>query len=488
MLTQAALNNAFALTETLDKSGFVLTAVPNSPLEALVKATRSSDTFASQGTNEAGVVDVKIDTDAILFMANKPDDVLQICQHDVAMDEIVEVASKAVQGHISFARTVVTAAIDKLVTSTTEALSQITAASILKMNVVQLIPAAPITNSAFEQFVTPFSEGVSDDSPLGLNLASITSEEIKELLNTGVSSIDESIAIWAATKGDMFLLNTWDNIFRAQSMGESNPTTRSGNFSAYLDNSSDGLDHALFVFLVAHRLFDNPLPDTQMALDVFNNTMVTYRNQAAIRVKRGIDAFINVNKNKVLVEKIVDSTIYVYDDIYREWIENGGDIEILFGNAISARPNYLVSFINENAEASKAAWNQHAALTMTVENNDRFRRTKEYLDLFFRKSMQDKLQANEPGYSTTECAQYIEMFTEQLEQLNEADVNNLYTAALKLVCRSEFYKTDSERILVGIEEAKTVSPNISVREAAAISIINYIAYWVSSQIKYDKVN
>jgi hypothetical protein len=72
---------------------------------------------------------------------------------------------------------------------------------------------------------------------------------------------------------------------------------------------------------------------------------------------------------------------------------------------------------------------------------------------------------------------------EELSEVSEIDMKDLWSVSLKLVCRSRFDHTQAERILSGIEEVKRDNPSIDVREAAAVSMIKYVAYWVSSQLK-----
>lgn len=479
MLSNNSINNAAGLTAVLTNADIVLSPVGNTPLEALVKATRAQDTFVEQAEDNT----TRIDTETILYMANKADETLNVCQHDTAMDEICEVAINAVKNHIAFARGTVKPAIEALVNSTQDALGKVITDTILNINVEHRVTPELFSNSTFKEFVEPFVERFRGDISRSINLQQLTVAEIKELLMTGNNAIDSSVNEWAAIKGDLFLLNAWEILYTySDSLAPADTT-----LSDILYKDEFGTDYAVFAFLISNRLYNDPLPETPMTLDAFNKEIITYRNLAAAVV---IDAFANlvsINETGRLVESISTKNIVVNDHIFTDWMNNGGDVEVLYGLAISDKTIRHVDAINAVADELKQAWTQHAALALTVENNLRFTRTKEFLDMFFRNSLEEKMANNTPGYSAGECQQYIELFKNELSALNTDDVVALYPAALKLLCRSEFYRTDAERILTGIEETKRALPDMDVREAATISVINYVAYWVASQIKFDKV-
>ena len=59
-------------------------------------------------------------------------------------------------------------------------------------------------------------------------------------------------------------------------------------------------------------------------------------------------------------------------------MNNGGDVEVLYGLAISDKTIRHVDAINAVADELKQAWSQHAALALTVENNLVLQCTKEF--------------------------------------------------------------------------------------------------------------
>ena len=74
-------------------------------------------------------------------------------------------------------------------------------------------------------------------------------------------------------------------------------------------------------------------------------------------------------------------------------------------------------------------------------------------------------------------------FGELLEEVRENELDDLYSLALRLVCEARFSHTDARTILAGIERVKRENPSVDVREAAAISVIEYVATWASKQFR-----
>ena len=471
MLTVDSLNAAIPLTSVLDAKGLYLTPVPNTPLDKLVNATRSDRSFVTP--NAAGEFDISVYD--IEYIANAKDPALNISEHDRVADEIIEVVRNAVNEHMVFAKNVVAPAIESLVTDTMVTLKEMSPSSLLGMEVVVYNPPRPLTNSSLEDAVSKFRELPYDIPAMNLKLPDLTASEIIDLMASGSGNLDTDIKEWAAEKGESFFLNIWELLFQIK------PATydrKQLQFADYLCGDL-GIDNALAIYLLARKLADKPLPNTEMSIDAFNKTIVEYRNQAAARLCYAFDELTKIEKTGQLVRSTNDRVTVVNGSVYRKWIEAGGENEILFGNLLDFPHATLVENINAKADQLKSLWNKHAAVTATIERNKRFTRTKEILQNVFYRQMRDIHEGEEATVGNRE--NIIKLFNEQLDRVREDELDDIWTLCLKLVCRSRFIRTDAERILLGIERVKKENPSISVREAAAVSCIEYTAYWLASQ-------
>lgn len=478
MLTRDALESSLPLTEVLDSNGFRLIAIPGTPLDELVKATRSDPNF---NTFNAGEFQPNISD--IEYIANCKDPLLGCSPHDTAMDHVTDVAIKAVREHMVFAKNVVAPAVQQLVEQTAATLNDMSPSSLLGMEVVVWEAPKPLENSALQSAVKKFEEVPFDMPHLGMKLPDMSVAEIVELMGSGSGSLDKDIQFWAAAKGDTFFINLWENVFQVKQadINDRQPVA----FRDFIEDRINGTDNALAIFLISRKLFDAPPKDTQMSMAAFNNLIVEYRNQSAAKICRALGELERTEKNRVLIRSIENKrTTVVNSSVYRAWIEAGGDNEVLFGNALDVAPTTLTDTINAKASVLKTNWQRHATLVAINEANKKFSRTKEILARHF----EIQLRATE-GQDATEGnrTMVVGLFNSLLNEVRLDEIDDLWKLCLKLVCRSRFHRTEAERILSGIERIKKQHPEIDVREAAAASVIEYVAYWVSTQFKVTKI-
>ena len=485
MLKESALNASMPLATILDANDLIVTPIGGSPLEALVNATRSDTGFniatpLDKDTPDGVTVNTYTpDVKNIEFIANAKDPVLNVCQHDVIMDQIAEGVSESVKEHMIFAKNVVAPAVEELVVKTATTMREFTPSSLLGMEVVVWNPPKPLLNSSIEDAVKKFEELPFDVPAMNLKLPNISATEIIDLMKSGSGGLDKDIAEWAAGKGDSYFINLWENVFQQKQADLKD--TKLVTFREWIYGGQNDIDNALAIFLLARKLMDNPLPETEMNLVSFNKTIVEFRNHSAYRLFIALTELDNINKNGVLIRSVNKNVTTVNGSVYDSWITAGGENEILFGNSLNSSTIVSVQDFNEKGAELKALWNRHAVLTATVERNRTFTRTKEVLLKHFNEQMRTITEGDEATLENR--ARITEAFEVCLQGLREDELNDLWDACLKLLCASRFAKTDTRRILLGIERVKKENPNIDVREAAAISVIEYVADWIASQLQ-----
>jgi hypothetical protein len=259
------------------------------------------------------------------------------------------------------------------------------------------------------------------------------------------------------------------------------------NFRSLIEDQESGIDTALAIFLISRKLIEGgPLPGTEMNLRDFESVAAEFRNQAGARLARVLQELKNIDKMKMLVRRTVGkNTVIVNAPVYRAWIEAGGENEVLFGALVKNATLVTCDQINEQAAELKSAWARFEAITAQNESNKRFQRIKDILARHFDQQLRDITDEEEATEGNRHMV--MKLFTEQLEKITLEDTCDLWALCLRLVCRTRFFRTDAERILGGIERVKKATPSLSVREAAAVSMIEYISWWVSQQFKVVKL-
>lgn len=473
MLSREALQAAYPLTEAFDASSTLVVPVPDSALAHLVSATRSDNLTMLAATDG----ELSCDVDFIATMANMADDKTGVNFHHSAMADFVPTAANAVKEHIRFARAVVAPLVDDLVTRVSGNLSKLTPSVLAGAEICADEPPAPLLNSALDGMVGKFLDTAIFEPPLRMNLPDQTLAQLRELMLTGSGSFDNDINLWLST-GDSWLIELWESVFQQK---PHEGLVERNSFGRWVEDKACGVDHALAIFLLARKLFDKPLDGTEMSLRIFEELVANFRDQAAGRLARELDAIERRNKNGVLVTGFNRLKTSVNPDVYRQWIEAGGCNEVLFGNALQQFPYVLTDEINANAEKLTKAWSDHCLVMATHDKTDRFNRTKDYLLMAFRDQIADAMQ--EPETSLSNGAQLVDKFREALETVSDKDLECLYTLALKLICSVRFPEKAAFEILSGIQSNQTLNPNLEVREAAFAAIYEYILCFVGSMMR-----
>ena len=237
------------------------------------------------------------------------------------------------------------------------------------------------------------------------------------------------------------------------------------------------------MFLLSRKLLDEPIDGFQMPLAVFEESVANIRNQSGLRLTYALSDLERLKKNQILVRGQGVTTVTVNGPVYRDWIDQGGENEVLFGNLLDQPSSITVEEINAKKETLLAAWNRYVATLTTVESNKRFIRVKQLLEKHFYDQLKDIPEDEVATLGNREII--LKAFLAQLELVREDELNDIYGLVLRLLCRSRFQRTDAEEILTGIERVKRENPHIDVREAAAMSMIEYVSSWLASQFKIN---
>jgi hypothetical protein len=474
MLSKQALNSALPLAVVLDQRDMYLTAAPGTPLEALVNATRADEHFQFESGGE-----FTPDIENIAYIANAKDPLFQGSPHDVVLDELATECIAAVQKHLAFAKTVVAPGVQSLVEKVAGAMNAQLPSTLLGLEVSVWSPPKPLTNTSLIGALRSYEETPYDSPAMKMNMPALSYAEIVEIMASGSKGLDGDVKDWLAVKGEAWLLDLWASMFQPKQIAVGD--RRSYEFGDYLNHPTEGLDNAVAVFLLARKLHEKPIDGIAMNAQAFEALVVEFRNQAGGRLCRALEDLTDIAKRQQLVRSIKGKVCTVNDSVYRSWIAAGGDIEVLFGNMLDNAGHVTVDAINEKAAALKIRWQQHAALTATVEANRRYLRLKEFLSKYFREDLLAAV-ADDP-VAQNSAPGMIMIFDELLEAVRDDEFADMYGLSLRLVCAARFAHTDAEFILTQIAAITKENPGVPVREAAAVATINYIARWVASQLK-----
>lgn len=485
MLTKKILENSVNVTETfvIKNPTAYLTAVEGSPLAEVNRNTQlitidqykegviplENDPTANPLTN---VYPVLVDSLIGFNNANKHDVATELNPHSIVMDELIRDISNKLREHISFAKNTVMPLVKEFSDSVSREISLLEPSKLLNLEINIYDLPKICSNDQFHILISDF-ENVTPPRTLAINqvnLPSITLEKIKEIILTGNKQLDDGIEELLAECGDSLLLDVWNNYFV-----DCNNSLLSAVLSAdflTLNEDSKLIEELAIIFLIANGLIDSPIEGVQVTLKDFNINFIDIRFCAGFKLCQINSKYEEyVISAELLVKSVDDDRITVYKPTYRTFLENGGTNEELFGLVLSKNYNRFLAGVIKNKETYRKEWEANYALLNSSENIRVYNASISIIKNEF-----NKLEvAQDPVIK--------ELFDSLINKISKKDLECIDRLVLNLICNSIFNKTDAYKILSHADTLICDNPKMDVREATAISYVNYIVEWVFSQIK-----
>lgn len=483
MIPKAIAATAINIAQEFDSRGLYIEAQAGTPLATLVNTSCNAEYAQALTPNE-----YTPDASYIEMLSSSNQEVTT-GQHNLEMEAMIADISKAVAGHLNFAKNVVKPLIIELVAEVEKDIAAIPVNVEANLEVVIVSMPEPMVSSSFTELVNQFSTGEYMPIDTYMNLGDMSAPEVIELMMTGSKDTDKAIVTWAAQLGDEFMTRVWDGVFTAKANAD--------KFMNLIQNSDTGLDAGVAVLLITNKLYDNPPKNTEMSLANFNNQIAQFRNQAAIRVSYGYEDFNRDIKLGTVIRKYTRQQVYVNASTYNPWIEAGGINAVLFGSVMSPKPARSAFDLNENKGEFTRLWEQNSRMLTTSANINRFISYKNIIKMRTEQVVMANLQAcfshlnpDSTVPVTLDGTAYMQFKTNLesfLDASYEPDFKNLWTLCRRLICCTVFYYTDCDKILVGIEEATATNPGIEVREAVLLSTIKYVTDYICNQMSVKSV-
>jgi len=483
MIPVTAASAAIAVAQEFDRRQLVLDATPGTPLAQL------NEFFAFSKTNIAGVATYDPTSNGIATYSNNYSSDFNNSKstHTTDLESLAKDIAGFVRSHLNFAKNTVRPLIEELVIEIKADIESLPLSAEYSAEIVVSDLPEPMRISSFEDSVMEYKNVDYTAITTYMTMPSLTGPEIVDKMVTGNSATDKEIVTWAAKKGDSFFQHIWDAVFTS--------TPTSNRFDSLVNDPDEGVDAAVAIYLLAMKLFDNPLEGTAQSLAAYNKQMADIRNQAALRIVHAYEEYVRYKTTGLLVKSSINNKVVVVGDTYRKWMEEGGNNAVLFGSMLSSNPEKFATDINTRKGDFLQAWERQNWMLTVAERNKRFVHYKEILKNRTLKVVADNYQqcyghlCSGCGADThmPEYTQFQKNLDDFVMNVTEGDFTNLWTLAQNTICCCVFYYTDSGKILAGIERACKENPSINVREAALISTIEYVADYVCDQITLSSV-
>lgn len=477
MIRQNTLNSVVALADKLANANVALAPVESSPLATLISA--GSIPMPDQG----GLIG--LDFENRLLSGSMYKNQQGICEHDLVMDEIVDVVVKTVNFNLDLTQNKVNPMVKRVLEATQEYVSNKQAVDAGAISISPLHYHKVWSSHYLTGMVERFTETAVNDIRLSIKVPMPTVENEFELISTGLTRFDEELMDLVRTLEPGTLSDLYRRLFVTESE-DYVPT-----ILPYLNYLRVSPNQPLLVFLIAQKLVDNIPEGVKTTPEQYKEYITAIMAQAGRALCRQIERREAAAKNKTLVSSwsqhqvsdlgITPVVIEVNGDVYNKWLQEGGSPDVLFGAFCTDRlSNY--NLLLERKEAYASAWARQQRL---LQSERRLQLDNHTLVGLNKAVEQEILQLPEDEL-LVDRKKYLSVLNDYMRNLpNGWQKENLYYSVRKTVCSVIYPHTMAFDILVAIDSACEAHPDLPVREAAFFGAMEVVADWLTQLIKVD---
>jgi hypothetical protein len=468
MLSTQAIYKAIALAEQFDASGVMVVPLGGSPLHHMVESSNITADMAFK--NEDG--GVLFDFYRMEQAANAKEGILDRSRHDYACGDFIKLAAGSVQKALYVTRNIVAPRIHELLDLITLRLGNAPVSELSKLQITEEADCPAIYGPNLRGMVDKFANYHNGEPALSIDGPELGTDEILKYIETGIASVDADLLPWAAALPEATLQNVYRSFF----------TIRNGQDTrSYFGRIDKSVVNMVLVYCIATHLLENDvvLEGVSLGLKEYRAALMGLQAQSAHLLSIQMENNDSAIKNGNMVRSIVGSDIRVFPPVYREWLKQGGNTDVLYGMAVSGELAFTVDAITDKADQYVAAWNRYSSLVTARDSMARMNFLREQLVMAY-ESILAKPDADGVVAGAVAIKQELDAFRDVLRTMTAQDTDDLHQLCLKLVCRASFPASPAEFILTRMDEEAKRNPKLSPREAGAVAVLEYISSWVAS--------
>jgi len=476
MINKNSIEASIGLASKLSSKGILLRPIEGTPLASLVKA-------GYLPRPEIGDVQMSIEEGILKGSVCK--DLQGVCQHDVVMDEVVEVIARTVEANLDVARNQVNPTVKAVVEYTQaelEATEKLKATTFsVSLDTYSSIWDSPVLADMVERYADTSVEDLRLDKYIP------KPENLADLAMTGASRFDKELQTFFESVDEEFLSNSYSVVFGDRAEGFVS-TSLVNSVNIYTENR----DAILLRHLFARKLLNNPPEGVEMGLAQYNEYISTIMAQTGRAVSRILSRRETDRVQKVLVRSfplmgidrigLVPIDIRVNSDVYMKWLEEGGSPEVLFGAFVTDREQGYTTLLN-NKDHYINAWRRqervlHTAIRMDRNNNAAYSLVKALYKQIDEMPEEDLLLPK---------VVYKDKIDACVADLPARWYEDMFCSVRKIVCSAIYPHTDAYAILTAIDNAANDNPGIDIREAGYLAVIEIVSAWVAKLMNVEAV-
>ena len=470
-----SMAQAIELAKTSVLGGTLLTAQANSPLEAMVKVVSGTQPNFSYVANNSGE-DEQLNTIATFIETPLTDDI-----GDLNCGALVRDIGNAVVGHIDYIKNVIVPQYNDYVAKVQEYME--TPDRLVSKFDIEIKDFPEIMKeSGFQSLIDSEGNGLLANPEAIVKIPHDGPLFITNSLLTGESSYDDLIKQWAATVGDEFLVNAWESVYG----------TKGSDFMTLFTSGDNGLNYSLLTFLTSRRIYDEPPEGVVMSLTEYRKYISQYKDAATASLKNIYKRQETIDNSGMLVlsANLNNYKVQVNGNVYREFINDGGKNEVLFGSMISGNNSKTIAGIKEDADKFYKKYEEYEQIHATRRRLNADNIFRKALKIVFVDLLKNDLSIREIeahatfGMNVETMANKVD---EVIDGLTRKELTDVYDSCMKVLCRARFPYTDAEKYLTSMLLAGQANSALDSREAALPALIEVVADFVCAQIMKTRI-
>lgn len=402
----------------------------------------------------------------------------ELSQHSAYSDNLIDLLSKSVSSHISFARnTVKPNVIDFTEKLNAEMAAYSNTNPAKDFNIIILNTPELLKDESFQATIEVYNNKKILSPDVFVSIENKTDEEITGMLTTGHSRTNKMLANWLTSLDEGFIRDAWENFF-----------VRSKNNLSFDNiqncNAYKKADYGLLIFLLASYLQNNASSNDDVDLRTYKEAMKQLKDFAGALLSGAAKAINLFNKttNLVIENSYAKKSISVNGDVYNQWIQSGGNIEVLLGLLVSQQNINNLTLINEKSNDLIKQWKSFCTFETVQLQNNAMRSFKNIIKSLFIIGLDNMSEEEKIASENKSKETMFKLLDKELDELTSKDMDDFLGVSLKVICKCRFYYTSAYNILKDINDIGKINPDIDVREAALISAINYMSDYFVDQM------
>lgn len=262
----------------------------------------------------------------------------------------------------------------------------------------------------------------------------------------------------------------------------------------YMDAVTPGERASVFLIagLIASNMVEKTPEDANGNLKTFRENAASLRDYCFNRAASAVEDYNALVSRNVLFSsmKKVEGCVcvYVINDVYTEWLNNGGRPELVMAAAMANQQIRTVEEFANNISSLTNIWNNFCAVHRSQESIRAAQVLRSlYIQSFVESISNVEVFEKEYRDSNQQHAENaISSAQKWLEQISVDALNNFDMVALELVGRFRFSYLPAYEILKEINLIRTDCDEISVREAALVASTKYVARYLVTQMSISR--